>query len=301
LLRLPLAQAGIPAELHDRLAKLSAFWAELDAGGSIAETFAASPAVALQQAGLAGVIDPLDPVIDVIRLTVDPALRAKIQALNFKGYLKELQARGLMSRSSRSQFRREMGKILQRDFESFRVSFDSLMASAPHFSEYLERSDRVNALLASVGESNVGMRLGVPTETAATAAAVVVVAIAALVVTYVSVGVGVTVGITAGFSISIAVSMGVTVGGGPCRPPGCPRPAVGRAIELQRESRRAALVAQLLGRHDLAAETIRAEIDSQVFAITQAAQELQILRIPPARRADFDSRLRALAYETVGL
>jgi hypothetical protein len=237
-----------------------------------------------------------------MRLSLDPELKAMAKNLDYRGFLREMRARGLATAGRNSAYRRQVQEFLRQDQAAFKQAFQSVLAAMPHLEEGIERDDRFNALVATLhsGAPNQTapsslLSTGEPPEMqSGVALAAVVVVIAAAVVAYVSVAVGVTVGVVAGFSISVGVSVAVAASGG-CRI-NCPIPAA-----HERETRRAAAVAKMLGRPDLAAQVIRADIDSQLAAITQAAIDLQLLKVPADRRARFDRQLRQLAYDAAGV
>jgi hypothetical protein len=309
LLRLPLSRIGLPSELQGTLTRLVSFWQGLAEGGDSAKAFAESPAKALAQAGLTGQLEVGDPLIDVMRLSLDPDLKAMATKLDVRGFLREMRARGLTTAGRSSAYRRQVQELLAEDHAAFKQAFQSVIAEMPHLAEIVERDERLNALTSTLrpGIASPGSDLptpptaGLPEMQAGFVLAAVVVVIAAAVVAYVSVSVGVTVGVMAGFAISVAVTTAVVAsggGGGACEPE-CHFP--NRIAKHERETRRAATVARILGRPDLAAQIIRADIDSQLAAITQSAIDLQLLKIPAGRRSKFDRQLRQLAYDAAGV
>lgn len=300
VLRLPLSRIGLPTEVQGTLARLGAFWMGLAEGGDRAEAFAASPSKALAEAGLAGQLEVSDPLVDVMRLSLDPSLKAIAKNLDFRGFLREMRARGLSTAGKSSAYRKQVQELLTQDQSAFRQAFQSVLTAMPHLEESIEKDERLNALAVTLqgGMQNQSMEPGTEPQSGFALAAVVVV-IAAAVVAYVSVAVGVTVGVMAGFAISVAVSAGVFVSGGGACEPECHYE--NRIPRHERETRRAAAVAKMLGRPDIATQVVRAHIDSQLAAITQSAIDLQLLKIPTGRRAKFDRQLRQLAYDAAGV
>lgn len=311
LLRISLTEAGLPVELHDMLSKLGALWADIDAGGKLSQVFATNPSAALQQAGLSGQIDVNDPVISLMAISMDADMRAKARSLDYRGFMKELRDRGVISRTrASSEARRRIQQVINRDYESFKTEFDKMMAAAPHVREAIEKNDRINALLETMDTTNAGSVLAYPFGTGRAASppgdqfeANLVIPVVAIVVIVISVGVVFTVALAAAITTGVVAVTTVTVGGGGCgggRDPSCPvlhgpgTTPIHQRAQLQRDTRRAAVVADMLGRGDLATEAARRDITTQVTAAADAAIELGLIKIPQGRRAEFNKRLRSL-------
>jgi hypothetical protein len=219
LLRLSLTRTGTPVEIHGVLERLAAFWAELDNGGTLAATFAADPEAALREAGLSAAIAPDDPIIAVVRASVDPGLRQKATSLDYRAFLAELRRRGLINRLEQGVVTRRLKDVIARDLEAFSRSFDAVLRAHPPLTAIVEKTERLNALLTSplgpadslvppFGRSpdqSAPARNGSSVEVtphSAVAAATVAVYIAALAYVYVSVAATVTVVLNLGFFVT---------------------------------------------------------------------------------------------------
>ena len=291
LLRLSLSRTGVPVELHGVLDKLTALWAQLEAGGPFAAQFASDPQAALQQADLHGQIDAQDPIVDVMRASMDPSLRAMARSMDYRAFLREMRERGLSAGTSRSALRRQFQRVFARDYQMYREAYEEPVAAKPELAELLNKGDRVNALLATMDSSRHGSALVNPFASdggnqsprvdsdswVVTAVALVLVAV--------------------GIYVWVAIATFIYVRGGGVAPYqyGFMTP------QSQRDLGRAAAVANLLGRKDLAIETTRRTIDAHLGAAVDAAVEMKLLPLAPDRRAEFDQRLRALAYDAAGV
>lgn len=290
LLRLTLSRAGIPVELHEVFDKLASLWADLEAGGRLAALFASDPQAALRQAGLDGQIDVTDPLLDVVRASMDPLLRSMAQSLDYKGFVRELRARGLVSRVSRSALKRRFEQVIARDYQTYKEAFNHLLSVKPELAELLNRGERFNAVLAAMDPAAqssartnpfaaAGEAQTAPIETQAYGVRVAIAALAVIAI--------VVAGVVAAIVTWVIIHMQYFP---PVMTP-----------QAQRDLQRAAAVAELLGRRDLATETMRRGIDAHVSAALDAAIAMKVLAIIPARRAELYRRVREFAYEAAGV
>lgn len=312
LLRLSLTSAGTPVEIQDLLVRLAAFWRELDAGGPAAATFATDPEAALRQFGLQGTIAADDPVMTLTRAVADPALRQAARTMDYLTFLRELSRRGVIRTLDYSPLIRRLRDVIAADHESFVRAFERLASGEPRLRDLIDRADRLNALLSSAESQRCATALTPPfgaaaaslppdAPTRAQVAPQCSVAAAAC-LAYVAVGVYVYAGVAAHAAVvlnlaliaSIATQIGVFVN----QPRNAP---MSGEEQVQRDLRRAATAAELLGRRDLAVETVRRAVDAQLEGIVSAATDMGLLRISEAQRADFMRQLRRLGYEAAGV
>jgi hypothetical protein len=314
LLRLSLARSGAPVEIQGTLERLARLWSEIDAGGTQASRFAANPEIVLREAGLATAIPPDDPIIGVWRVSMDPTLRQMASSLDYSAFLAELRKRGLIESLEASAVVRQMRDAISADFGAFVRMFEGVLRAHPQARAVIEKTDRLNALLESAGPPACDGALASPFGrvsagstppiapgggqvhpqcTVAAAACLVYVAVGVYV--YAGVVANLAVSINLGFAISVAIRFAAFI----TRTQ--PFAAAGPVSQSQRDLRRAAAVAQLLGRRDLVVETVRNAIDAQLAAVMAAAREHGMLRVPAANEAEFARQLRALAYEAVGV
>jgi hypothetical protein len=273
-------------------------------------------------------ISTTDTEVRLLQALSDDTLIEMSASGNYRGFLSRLQTFGLLDPSKQSKLKSRIVEMMQHNLTEIRersqTAVKEIGASIPELLESKEIEYLYSQLKPSVDQNAV-------------ATVAVAVVIAATVVTYISVAVGVTVAITAGFAISIAVTMGVTASGGCLTqsllnslpgsvdssraedppPVHCPtaaqfdRAAVARALltkrltaldpDMLQEAQTISRTARLLRNDGFLIEASRDLVRREITAFVEAAEEVDLIRIPAESRPTVLEAMQNLALKAAAL
>lgn len=327
-MRLALETASVPPDVIQEVSVLGTLWERVLGTPEERKKFQRDPRGYMEANGIPNSsLTAQDQEVKVLAAICDEDLLAASVRGDYKAFLGQLSALGLVRPGPPSALKKRVLEVLKRNLGAVRAEVASLAAtpgSNPQLQMFLE-SKEVQYLYSQLIPSIEQV-----------AVAAVPVAIAAIVVTYVSVAVGVTVAILAGVYISIAVSMGVVASqgcmdntlkgplfAGPVSGPLTPkhgqtvrereieRAFVERALLGKRmlaldpdrlaEAQRTARVARLIKQDAFVLEANRQLVRDEVDAFVAAAEELELLTIPPHARATVMQAMHQLSLRAAGL
>jgi len=328
LLQAPLNRMGLPEEMQGDIAALGRIVVRLSEDSQFAARFSSSPKMALTEMGLEGAVDETDPVIQVFRAITDPRLKAALATADYGAFMKELKRRGLLDMPSKADLRDRFRQMYLSDYRKFESSMSQVMAARPDLMELLKSSEKLHALVSSA--TATGATSSPVSPFGSTRAASIVEpgeTIPLVLVSWVAVALMVLLGAMA-WVVSV-VEVKTQVGTSPPPPP--PPPPSGaydgaRSLALSERSnmaaqafdarqkltaivgkqtatdlRRAATVAALLGRPDLAVEARRKVLDLHIEAAVDAAIQINAAQIQKDKVPEFKRRLREVVRAAAGV
>jgi hypothetical protein len=272
-------------------------------------------------------ISTTDKEVQLLQALSDDTLIGMSASGDYRGFLTRLRAFGLLDSSNPSKLKSRVAEMMRNNLTEIRERSQTAMR---------ELGSGIPELLESKEIEYLYSQLKPSLDQNAVATVTVAVVIAATVVTYISVTVAVTVAITAGFAISIAVTMGVTASGG-ClaqsllepqsqsvdssaieEPPvHCPttanldRAAVARALLAKRltaldpdmleEAQTISRTARLLRNDSFLIEASRDLVRQEIVAFVEAAEEVDLIRIPVESRPAVLEAMKNLALNAAAL
>jgi hypothetical protein len=306
-LSLPLDRTGLPVEANKTFSAVAGFFAKLDSDRAFAALFSRDPQAALSQASLSGTLDKDDIVVDVMRAALDPSMKAMIKTADYGKFIGEMKRRGYLNLKSRSALQEQFEGVLKRDYDKFKAGLNEVFSSRPQLAELLLREEKLNSVVRALESDSKEYMAATPfatsKQTTANAALSVdyVNAIPLVAVSWVSVALMVVV--IAMFAVIYVVEVSTEVNANVMQQRVASTQQLTAVVgtETARDLKRAALVAQIMGRQDLAVETLRRAVDRHIDAAINAAVATKALELAPGKLDEFKQRVRSLAYSASGI
>ncbi len=322
-LRLPLAGVKLPPETLREIERYQGLWGRVLSDPVARAVFRRDPVGYLRDQGFQhGTLAAYDQEVLLLQAVTDDVLLGVAMQGDYKGFLARLAELGVVQQKFPSGLKRKLAEAMRQNLPEIQAQARA-MINGPD-------NDFVKQLLESRELRYLYSQLTPSLEQVAVAA--VPVAIAAIVVTYVSVAVGVTVAITAGVYISIAVAVAVVAsgggGGGGCgscheggraATEGAKRSAMEAAHRAQatrlligkrmlaldperlRQAQTVARAARILNNGAFVLEANRQLVRDEIAAFVEAAEEIEMIRVPPESRATVVQAMETLALRAAAL
>lgn len=329
-LRLPLSGAAIPAGTMQDILSYQRLWGSVFSDADTRADFRRDPGAYLRRHALPdSTLLTNDAEVRLMQALTDDEILASSMRGDYKAFLARLHAIGLVQRVAPSNLKRRIAEAMRQHLPEIQAQARALAAGQvdsndAHLRELLE-SRELRYLYTQLTPSIEQV-----------AVAAVPVAIAAIVVTYVSVAVGVTVAITAGVYISIAVAVAVVASScsidglrldrqlasaqaGPL-PQSTSRSARQREIdhamatriligkrllaldpERLRQAQTISRTARLLNQDGFVLEANRQLVRDEIAAFVEAAEEIDLIRIPEQSRQLVVQAMERLALRAAAL
>jgi len=321
-LRLMLSTIDVPSQSIPLMTRFGAVWERVLGNEFDKQRFQRDPSGFLEENGVPKtMLDARDQEVVLLKAMTDDEIISSALSGDYVDFLNRLKAMGLTSQTGKSGLKRQLLEVLRNNLSEIKGKLGRLQGDAKIAAPYAE-SRELTYLYGQLAPSIEQVAM-----------AAVPVAIAAIAVVYVSVAAAVTVGIMAGVYISVAVSTAVTVGSdgcsdsthdslfaGPASMPSTSRSVRQRRIqqaiaqrelvgkrmlalspERLNEAQQAARLARLLNQNQFVLETNRQLIKDEVTIFVEAAEEVGLLQISRANRAEVVSTIQNIALRAAAL
>lgn len=312
LLTLPINDA-FPSSLRSLTQSLTTLFIRLNSDPTLIEALAKDPGLVLKEYGLNKFVDARDPLVDVLKLSIDPELIKLVKKSDYNSFMEALREKGLLKDLSKSKLRQHYYKAFSQDQENFNKYLKQIFDTNPRgIASSHVRSQRINRIIDLMQDGTDQTAFSAPTYArdgegespemgVVGAFALAVVAVVAA--TYVVAVVNVAAAVNIGSIVSVVTRLAIWGWEEPARIDALgavdqsDKVVAARINNLQIAS----MAANLGGRNDLALDVVKSTITEDLDAMVSAAEQAGLLTLPKVQREAIMFELHKLCLESVGI
>lgn len=311
LLSIPIDDSFITPTLKNVTESISKLFYLASSDRTFATRLSHDPVKILHEFGLESYISPVDPLLDALRISAEPDLKQFLEQADYRSFMAQLKSKGLLQRLSRTKLKDFYVARLKEDQSIFDKYLKGIFENpSVRLTDKETRPYRVNKILSLI-EQGTGKKIlttadsgNSTTSEEAVAAAVTVLYIAIGAITYVVAATQVIAALNVGTIVNLATRLSVTTNVyNPARS------VVGQTkdtdefsdIKALRNLQVTSFAAEISGRKDIVAETLRRTVNDEINAVIAAAEEIGLINFPRGTRVQIINEMKKLVHESVGL
>lgn len=163
LLTLPINEA-FPSSLRPLTQSLTTLFIRLNSDPKLIETLAKDSDLALKKYGLNKFVNTSDPLVDVLKVSIDPELTKLVKNSDYHSFMEALREKRLLKNVSKSKLRQHYYKAFSQDQENFNKYLKQIFDANPRgVASSQVRSQRINRIIDLMQEGTDQTAFSVPT------------------------------------------------------------------------------------------------------------------------------------------